>query len=185
MWRALFVFVLSAWSLANPYGTFSLEDALTAPPGSYVRIWGTYQSDRETQALVSGTLTSGEQILRVEGRVFDWQPEPDTFVEMWGQLEPGPRLRFHNGRAEGAARQPRPTPPLREGESVTLTLEVQRVGTSPLPLSQGITEDRRVFLLPKYQGRTGITCLRGEVGFIEGPAGPKALLRETTPCAAR
>ncbi len=179
------VLTLFGWGAASPYRVLSLEDALAAPPGTYVRVWGRYQPEGEAQALVRGSLSGGEQSLHVEGRVFDWRPGPGAFVEMWGRLEPGPLLRFHNGRAAGEPRRPRPTPPLHEGEHVTVWLEVQRAGTDLLPLTQGITEDRRVFLLPKYQGRYGITCLRGEVGFIRGPAGPKALLRETTRCAVR
>ena len=185
--RCVFVFVLGlfGWGLASPYRVMSVAEARTAPPGTLVRVWGRYQTETAGQAWIGGQLVSGNQTLSVKGQVFDWRPKPDQLVELWGRLEPGPLLQFHNGRAPGEARRPRPTSPLHEGKTVSVWLEVQDAGPTRFSFAQGVTEDRRVFFLPKYEGPRGMVCLHGEVGFLSGPGGRRALLRGATRCAVR
>ena len=190
--RCTFVLVMSmvmstvGWGFApNPYRTLGLGDALHAPPGTLVRVWGRFQTETQGQARIDGQLVSGEQVLPVKGQVFDWRPETGALVELWGQLKPGPLLQFHNGRAPGETRRPRPTPTLREGETMRVWLEVRAAGPARFSFAQGVTEDRRVFFLPRYEGRRGVVCLRGEVGFLSGPGGRRTLLKNATPCASR
>ncbi len=171
------------WGLAaSPYQPLSLADALHAPPGTLVRVWGRFQTETQGQARIDGQLVSGKQALPVAGQVFDWQPEPGTLAELWGRLEPGPVLKFHNGRSPGETRRPRPTPTLHEGKTVRVWLEVRAAGPARFSFVQGVTEDRRVFFLPRYEGRLSLVCLRGEVGFLSGPSGRRTFLRGATPC---
>lgn len=170
--------------MAAPYQSLGLGAALTAPAGTYVRVEGRFQPEGEAQAFLSGELVSGTRRLRVEGRVFDWRPPPGVDVEFWGRLEPGPLLRFHNGRTPGDARHPRRTPRLSAGDTVRVWLLVQDTSPGVITSVQGVTEDRRVFFLPKYRGPRGLVCLRGKVGFLRSPAGDRAFLSETTRCVA-
>ena len=158
---------LLSWGLA--YTPLELSALPNPETPQQVRVQGLYTADRETVALIRGMVSSGTVALPVEGTVFDWQPQSGTPVDMWGVLEPrpgGPVLMFHNGRDPGDDRRPRPTPALAEGETVAVWLQVMIAGTAPFPVMQGVSEDRIAFLLPRYDGPTGLVCVTGDVTFL-------------------
>ena len=158
---------LLSWSLA--YTPLELTALPNPETPQKVRVQGLYTADRETVALVRGTVSSNNVTLPVEGTVFDWQPQSGTPVDVWGVLEgrpDGPVLMFHNGRNPGDDRRPRPTPELLEGETVAVWLQVTTAGSAPFPILQGVSEDRIAFLLPRYEGPTGLVCVTGNVVFL-------------------
>lgn len=167
--RPLLVSLLGLLSWGFAYTPLELS-ALTNPETPQkVRVQGLYTADRETTALIRGTVSSGTVTLPVEGTVFDWMPQSGTPVDIWGVLEGrpgGPVLIFHNGRDPGDDRRPRPTPELQEGETVAVWLQVTTGGTAPAPVMQGVSEDRITFLLPRYEGPTGLVCVTGRVTFL-------------------
>lgn len=182
--RLLIVLGLASWGLAyTPLELNALPDAETPQK---VRVQGLYTADRETTALVRGTLLNGTATLRVEGTVFDWRPRSGTPVDLWGVLEGrpgGPVLIFHNGRNPGDSRRPRPTPELVDGERVSVWLQVTTGGTALRPVRQGVSEDRTAFLLPDYEGPSGLVCVTGEVTFLSVLGAERPALRGSGPCS--
>ena len=174
---------LLSWSFAyTPLELTTLPDPATPKK---VRVQGLYTADQETTALVRGTISSGTVTLPVEGTVFDWQPQNGTPVDLWGVLEPrpgGPVLMFHNGRNPGDNRRPRPTPELAEGETVAVWLQVTTAGSAPFPVLQGFSEDRIAFLLPRYDGPTGLVCVTGDVTFLSVLGTQRPALTNARPC---
>jgi hypothetical protein len=147
-----------------------------------VRISGQYLAFQEFQALVRGVVTNDRMALWVEGQVFDWQPKPGGFVEVWGLLErteEGYRLRFHNGRTLGESRKPRTTPALVEGQTIQVWLKITEGGTANFPLRQGISEDGTLFGLSSYKGELGLRCVEGVVA----KQGQGWALSEAKPCS--
>lgn len=184
--RPLLVSLLGLLSWGFAYTPLELS-ALTDPETPQkVRVQGLYTADRETTALIRGTVSSGPVSLPVEGTVFDWTPRSGTPVDIWGVLEPrpgGPVLIFHNGRDPGDDRRPRPTPELLEGETVAVWLQVTTGGTAPAPVMQGVSEDRIAFLLPRYEGPTGLVCVTGSVTFLSVLGTQRPALTNAGPCS--
>ncbi len=167
--RPLLVSLLGLLSWGFAYTPLELTALPNPETPQKVRVQGLYTADRETTALIRGTVSSNNVTLPVEGTVFDWTPQSGTPVDLWGVLEPrpgGPVLILHNGRNPGDDRRPRPTPALAEGETVAVWLQVTTGGSAPFPLMQGVSEDRIAFLLPRYEGPTGVVCVTGSVTFL-------------------
>lgn len=167
--RLLLMSVLGLLSWSAAYTPLELSAAAAPETPQKVRVQGLYTAARETVALIRGTVSVGDATLRVEGTVFDWTPQSGTPVDIWGVLEErpgGPVLVFHNGRDVGDERRPRPTPELLEGETVAVWLQVTTGGTTVSPVVQGVSEDRIAFLLPRYEGPTGLVCVAGDVTFL-------------------
>lgn len=150
-----------------------------------VRVSGRYLPLADYQELIRGVLTNGRYALRVEGAVFDWRPAAGAWVEVWGELkrdEMGYLLHVHNGRDfldEG--REPRPTPPLREGDRLQLWLNVSLGGSLPFARVTGVTEDGVVFTLPPdYHGPWRVVCLEGTLESL----GNGWRLQNPKPCKA-
>lgn len=174
---------LFSWGLA--YTPLELSAAADAQTPQKVRVQGLYTADRETTALIRGTLANGDAALRVEGTVFDWTPQSGTPVDMWGVLEArpgGPVLVFHNGRDPGDERRPRPTPELVEGDQASVWLQVTTGGTAPRPVKQGVSEDRIAFLLPDYEGPSGVVCVTGRVDYLTVLGTQRPTLTDSRPC---
>lgn len=174
---------LASWGLA--YTPLELSTLANPETPQKVRVQGLYTADRDTIALVRGTLSSGNATLRVEGTVFDWKPQSGTPVDLWGVLEERagePVLVFHNGRNPGDDRRPRPTPELAEGEQVEVWLQVTTGGTAPQPIMQGVSEDRVAFLLPGYEGLTGLVCVTGGVTYLSVLGTQRPALTGPKPC---
>lgn len=174
---------LASWGAA--YTPLELSALPDAPTPQRVRVQGRYTADRDTVALVQGTVSSGNVTLRVEGTVFDWRPRSGTPVDLWGVLERRggePVLVFHNGRSPGDDRRPRPTPELTERERVAVWLQVTTGGTALEPIMQGVSEDRVAFLLPHYEGPTGLICVSGNVTYLSVLGTRRPALTDSRPC---
>ena len=167
--RPLLISLLGLLSWGSAYIPLELSTLVNPETPQKVRVQGLYTADRETTALIRGMVSSNNVTLPVEGTVFDWTPRSGTPVDLWGVLEGRPGgtvLIFHNGRNPGDDRRPRPTPELAEGETVAVWLQVTTAGTVPFPVMQGVSEDRIAFLLPRYEGPTGLVCVTGDVIFL-------------------
>ena len=181
-----------SWGLA--YAPLELGELADVPATlQLVRVQGIYTADAETVALVRGVVTgdgvSGDGAgLQVEGTVFDWTPRSGTPVDLWGRLETRagkPVLTFHKGRDPGDARRPHPTPAFSAGEHLELQLRVSAGGSLPFPVAQGLSEDRLVFLLPRYRGPTGLVCVTGRVGYLAVTDTQRLALTSSRPCRER
>ena len=183
--RPLLVSLLGLLSWGFAYSPLELSTLANLETPQKVRVQGLYTADRETTALIRGVVSSGTVTLPVEGTVFDWRPQSGTPVDLWGVLEErpsGPVLIFHNGRNPGDDRRPRPTPELVEGETVTVWLQVTTAGSAPAPIMQGVSEDRITFLLPRYEGSTGLVCVTGDVTFLSVLGTQRPALTNARPC---
>ncbi len=133
-----------------------------------VTLRGAYISSQEYTQLIRGTIRNDGVELSVTGEVFDWQPQSESYVELWGQLtkgQSGYSLTFHNGRdllddsrhAQGAF-------DLKLGQRQNLVLKLELVGTARAPQVVGLSENLVSFELPdSYDGPFGIVCLEALV----------------------
>jgi len=155
---------------------------LEVAQGSYIQVTGYFETDKTFSARVDGTLSMRDEVLSVRGGVFDWLPENETWVVIWGELksENGEAyLEFHNGHPLTQTKVPRPALTT-EGERADVWLNVSIAGAKPNTFYQGMSEDRKSFALQNYQGSLGIQCLSGVVGRVSG----RRSLSEIRPCSS-
>lgn len=111
-------------------------------------------ADRETVMLTGlysrhpdqVVLTQGDQRLPLLDLPFSWLPPQGCTVRIWGELLQGKprRLLVHDAcHASGPIPEPRRTPTLRTGMTVTLTVQVNNVGDEQVAR----TADRCIFNL--------------------------------------
>ncbi len=166
MRRMLLLFGFLIPALAAGYLPVTVDEVARgqAEPG-LVRVWGRYLPFGPYTQLVRGVLASGRFALRLEGQVFDFNPPPGAYIEVWGDLvREGPfwTLRFHNARLPGDDRTPRPAAGLSVGGPVRVWLKVYQAG-GEIPQTVGRSEDGLGFVLPGYSGPFGVQCLEGRL----------------------
>lgn len=172
---------LFALSCAQSYQTITISlRQLETYQSEYVRLTGYFETDKSFSSRVDGTLRLGSDVLSVRGGVFDWLPQDETWVVMWGELrsENGePYLAFHNGHPLTKTRAPRPAAST-EGERADVWLKVSIGGAKPNTFYQGLSEDRQSFVLQNYKGDLGLQCVNGVVGRMSG----RRVLTDIQPC---
>lgn len=131
--------------------------------GEHILVMGTYERHRH-----GATLNQRGLSLDLVGEAFDWVPDQDTPVEVWGVLWQGtvPRLFVHNARRLGdTSRMPESTADVSVGDVLTITARVTSYGHRQVCC----TADRQSYLL---QGDALGECLylvSGEVLALRPP----------------
>lgn len=145
------------------YTRTSLLQLPNTPDGEHVLIMGTYERHRH-----GATINQRGLSLDLVGEAFDWVPDQDMPIEVWGVLWQGtvPRLLVHNARRLGdTSRMPESTTDVSVGDVLTITARVTRYGSRQVCC----TADRQSYML---QGDTLDECLylvSGEVLALRPP----------------
>lgn len=169
MFAALLLMGCLTMTEAQTYANLDWDDLATGQvEAGLVTVRGRYLPHANFTALIRGVVSDTSHSLRVEGEVFDWQPQAGDFVAFWGRLEKdseGYILHFHNGRELlDNTRQPRPMREPQTGQRIQVFLNVETLGTARNLKIVGKREDGVLFELPQdYAGEYGFVCLEATV----------------------
>lgn len=145
------------------YTRVSILDIPNIPDGEPILVMGRYD-----RYLGGATLTQRGLSLDLVGDPYDWLPEQDTAIEVWGVLWQGqrPRLMVHDARPLGdTGRQPQSTPDPCVGDTVTLTARVMQLGDRQVCL----TVDRQSYVLLGEELDERLYLISGEVLALRPP----------------
>ena len=167
MIRAVGFILISFLGMAQMYENTSLTQLGEDSSGT-IKLVGYFETDKTFSSRIDGTLRLGSDVLPVRGGAFDWLPQDKSWIVVWGELrseEGKPYLEFHNGHPLREPKVPRPVPDALlsdvQGKRTEVWLKVSISGAQPNSFYQGISENRKSFVLDGYKGDLGIQCLSG------------------------